>query len=335
MIIMMNNKMIFHYHSCLLSFHTYKKMQMINFCTIECSLKQLSDDIDYTYKDMTDRGFILSRYRIAVIKHKILSGNYNLKCILVHYVTQEYLDKYLLDTLIYNSYDIIIGKFPPVRFPYGRNLVYVIRMSDSEDTYVLMGLARMLLRISYGGLPSQYNKNFNETYHDDDYNDYDLLSNLSGEHVDRLNNMGKVDKLFMLDLDRSFRTLPKNLILDKIILYVDDESVYKLIKSFLYLDMIDDNGLQMNNLDNGIPLVGTISRVLMDIVLKEIFDREFTKRYPGKLVLPRFLDEIVIVVKENDDVLFDDEDAYTLLRDLGLKGTIRSIEQGLRRLFSV
>ena len=45
------------------------------FCTVECSLVQLSADIYFLYKDLTENlSFSMSRYRLAVFKNQIDSG---------------------------------------------------------------------------------------------------------------------------------------------------------------------------------------------------------------------------------------------------------------------
>ena len=58
-----------------------------SFCTVECSLVQLSDDIDFIYKDLTDNlEFSMSRYRLAVIQQKIVSGLYILSPLQVKFI---------------------------------------------------------------------------------------------------------------------------------------------------------------------------------------------------------------------------------------------------------
>ena len=55
-----------------------------DFSTVECSLVQLSPDIDLIYKDLTyDLEYSMSRYRLAVIKQKIVSSLYVLSLLQV------------------------------------------------------------------------------------------------------------------------------------------------------------------------------------------------------------------------------------------------------------
>lgn len=60
------------------------------------------------------------------------------------------------------------------------------------------------------------------------------------------------------------------------------------------------------------------------MVLRDIFDREFRKRYRGVLFL-RFINEVFITIKDNEKVLFDDKIANELLQELNLVGKIESI----------
>lgn len=53
--------------------------------------------------------------------------------------------------------------------------------------------------------------------------------------------------------------------------------------------------------------MGEISKVLFNLVLIDIFDRELPKRFPG-IAFCRFLYLIFIASKGNDEVLFDEKD---------------------------
>lgn len=66
--------------------------------------------------------------------------------------------------------------------------------------------------------------------------------------------------------------------------------------------------------------MGEITRVLLNIVLIDIFDREFPKRFPN-IAFSRFIN----ASKDNDEVIFDDKAGYALLEELGLAGKIVSI----------
>lgn len=72
-------------------------------------------------------------------------------------------------------------------------------------------------------------------------------------------------------LDFTLEILPKNQILDKINL-IGSGYLYKLLSNYLNLPIIDDFG--MNVKESNIPTVCEITRILFDIVLIDLFDRE-------------------------------------------------------------
>ena len=185
-------------------------------------------------------------------------------------------------------------------------------MPSKEDVLVLMGLSLMLFRLSHGVLPK------------DGYR----LENQVSSFYYSLQQMGKVDRLYRLDLMASLRILPISLILDKVKPFVGEGSVYKLISSLLNLPIIDDAGNHSSDISfGGIPPVGEITRVLFNIVLMDIFDREFPKRFPG-IAFSRFINEVFITTRGTDEVIFDDKAGYALLEDLCLAGKIVSIGPG-------
>lgn len=230
-----------------------------SFCTVECSLVQLSADIDFIYQDLTDDlEYSLSRSRLAVIKHKIVSGLYVLSPLQVKFIKKVGLTQFLHETLP-DCPDIMLETCSD------KEILCVV-MPDQEDGLVLMGLSLMLLRLSHGRLPK------------DGYR----FENLDSSFYYSLQQMGKVDRLYRLDLKASLSLIPISLILDKVKPFVGDGSVYKLILSLLFLPIIDDDGKNRSDISfGGIPPVGEITRVLFNIVLMDIFDREFPKGFLG------------------------------------------------------
>jgi hypothetical protein len=273
--------------------------------TVECSLVQLSADIDFIYQDLTENlEFSMSHYRLAVIQQKIVSGLYVLSPLQVRYLKKEDLTQFLHDTLP-DCPDIQLG------YSSDPDILYVV-MPDKDDVLVLMGLSLMLLRHSYGGMPK------------DGYR----LVNLVHTFYYSIQNMGNVDRLYRIDLMASLRIIPISLILDKVKHFVGESSVYKLISSFLILPIIDENGNDRSDISfGGMPPVGEITRVLFNIVLMDIFDREFAKRFPG-VAFSRYLNEVFISTRGNDEIIFDEKSGYALLEELSLAGKIVSIGPG-------
>jgi hypothetical protein len=275
------------------------------FSTVECSLVQLSADIDFIYKNLTDDiEYSLSRYRLAVIKQQIVSGLYVLSPLQVKFIKKVGLTQFLHEMLP-DCPDIMLATCS------NQEIICVV-MPDQEDGLVLMGLSLMLLRLSHGRLPK------------DGYR----FDNLVSSFYYSLQQMGKVDRLYRLDLRASLSLIPISLILDKVKPFVGDGSVYKLISSFLFLPIIDDDGKNRSDISfGGMPPVGEITRVLFNIVLMDIFDREFPKKFPG-IAFSRFLNEVYIPTRGNDEVIFDEKAGYALLEELSLAGKIVSIGPG-------
>lgn len=277
------------------------------FSSVEQTLVQLSSDINFIYKDLTDDNLLesVSPFRLAVIQQKILSGLYVLSPLQVKYIKKVDLILFLDDTL---------PDFPDIQIGTGPDpgIITVVMPTEKEDGLVFMGLSLTLFRLSYGCLPKGgYRLEARE----------DSLNNI-------LEQMGKVDRLYKLDLGESITKLPISLILEKVKPLVGDGSVYKLISSFLTLPIYDEYGnLRSDITCGGMPPLGEITMVLVDIVLKDIFDREFPKRFPG-IAFSRFISEVFISTSENDEVLFDQKAGYALLEELSLDGKILSIGPG-------
>lgn len=238
-----------------------------SYCSVvECSLAQLSADIEFIYNDLADNGYSMPRYRLAVIQQKRLSGLYVLSPLHAKFVKIENLTQFLGKTLP-DCPDITFG---PCSSDPG--MICVV-LPDKEDALVLMGLAQTLLRLSHGRLPK------------DGYR----LSDGVSSFYHSLQQMGKVDRLYRLDLTASLRIIPISLLLDKVRHLVGEGAVSNLISDFLDLPIIDDD--ENHRRIGGIPPVGEITRVLFNIALTDIFDREFAKRFPG-IAFSRFLHEV-------------------------------------------
>lgn len=274
-----------------------------NLSTVECSLVQLSADIDFIYQDLTDNiQFSISRHQLTVIQQKIVSGFYVLSPLQAKLIRKVDLTQFLYNTLS-DCPDIMLIPSPDPEF-------IIVVMPNKEDGLVLMGFSLMLYRLSHGSLPK------------DGYR----LSNQVTKLYSSLQQMGNVDRLYRLDLMASLRIIPISLILEKVKPFFGEGSVcYNLISSFLYNPIIDDDGIHISF--GAIPPVGEITRVLFNIVLMDIFDREFAKRFPG-IAFSRFISDVYISTRGNDSVIFDDKAGYALLEELSLAGKIMSIGPG-------
>lgn len=80
--------------------------------------------------------------------------------------------------------------------------------------------------------------------------------------------------------------------------------------------------------------MGEMTRILLNTVLMETFDREFPKRFPG-IAFSRLINEVYISTRANDEVIFNDKEGKAgyapldeLLVELSLSGKIGSIGPG-------
>lgn len=276
------------------------------FSTVEDPLlQQLStilDDILYSYEsDLYNIDQILNR-------EILLSGRYVLSPLEVIFIkkseifqfSENYYDYYnpffdIPDLMNTSDHDIKIAVLP-----------------SKEDTFLLLGLSQLLLRLS--GRWQRKGKMINEF----SFMEKELYVNLLIKEP--------VDRLYKLDLKDSFRIISNSLILDKVKPLVGEGSaVYDLISSFLHLHIIDDGHHKADicKLSKLILPLGDITMVLFHIVLMDL-DREFKKRF-SSIRYYRLLDEVYILT---NDVIFDDKAGYALLEELGLAGLIESIGPG-------
>lgn len=107
---------------------------------------KLSSNIELIFSDWnTNFGLSLSRYRLAVIQQKILSGKYVLLPLRIKFIKNGDLCKF---RKYVETPDIIFGKNP--KYPM---LTQVVMPADEEDALVLAGLALLLFSLSYGRFP--------------------------------------------------------------------------------------------------------------------------------------------------------------------------------------
>lgn len=104
-----------------------------------------------------------------------------------------------------------------------------------------------------------------------------------------------------------------------------DTHIYKYITSFLNLTYIDEDGKCLESTKTY--TVGNLRRIVHNLVLKEIFDNEFRKLFPG-VAFTRFVSQVIVGTKDSDGIVFNEEAGYALLKSLGLSGQIVSIGKG-------
>lgn len=272
------------------------------YSTSKSSLVQLSEDIEHVYNDLIrNTEYSLSQSEFDVLKKKILLGKYILSPLRFKGVNKKNLRQFLLD---------IIDDCPDcVYYPDNSNPdFFIVIMPEKEDNLVLMGLSRLLYRLSKGSLPK------------DDYR----LANEEEEFYSSIQQMGTVDRLYHIDISHTNFTAFQ--VLNIVQFYVKEFTVcYTLIKSFLNLPYKDSVGSFV--FLNRLPLAGEITRVLKNIAYINIVDTQLKREFEG-LAYSRYMGTIIIATKAGDEDIFDEDIAYSYMDYLRLDAMIKSIGPG-------
>lgn len=269
----------------------------------ERSLEQLSDDIDFVYKDLTsyDESY-MSLHQLSNIQYKILNCTYIPEPLRVKLVNKDEISQFMNQTLpVFSEFTLGI---------VNDDLYKVVIPSNKEDNLVLMALSLMLLRLTYGGIPK-------EGYR---------IENRTVFFISSIQEMKNVDRLYLINLGSSLSKIPKSFILEKILSLVGEGPVYNLLLSFVDLPIIDDDGIDRKEeiRCGAFPVAGEICRVLLNIVLMDIFDREFTQRFPG-IAFSRYVTDVFIASRSSDDsLLINEKELFKFLKEVNLSGIIQS-----------
>jgi len=218
---------------------------------------QLFSDIEFLYDhSSTKYKYIIRKYRLGVIKEQIESGLYVLSPLKVKFLKKNEIGDFLYNKIKTDSHNLIVGTRHDI------DHCIVVMIENQEDLLVIMGLNRMLFRLSYGYKYSIL-----------------LFDHLLRSHYDsffhNLKQIGKVDRVYKINLDNAFNNLSINILIDKLKYIVGNHSIFKLISSFIHLPIIDDEGKYRPDISSDcIPPVGDIMYVLQNLILMEIFDSE-------------------------------------------------------------
>jgi len=298
-----------------------------------CQFHIPEEELNYLFaKILKDQKYVLSPLRILEIYNLIYYsypneyGNYSVEAYDYSIEADEYLKIHP---------DCMTDAIVCIK---DRDKECVYLPANKRDALVMAGLGLLLFRISNRGIIPGYRHCSKLPY---------LKKTIS--------EIGKVKRLYSLDLVTNLYTISNSLILEKVRKYVGESSIYKIIESFLHLPIIDKGGYIFMNTyafhhmdfvtndagkpifrqdiyrrwykkhitDNkGIPLVGEITYSLLDIVLMDLFDREFKNRFPG-IDFVRYLYQVFLFVKDDDSDVLDKNKFKELLIELNLKGEIK------------
>lgn len=276
-----------------------------SYSTINSSLVQLSEDIDFIYQDIkVTHNYNMSQEELCNLQRMLLSGFYTLSPLRFMRIRRDDLGDFLQKTL---------PSFPDLTFYPSRDSSYffVVFPSKKEDVLVFMALSINLYRFTYGSVPK-------ENYR---------LSDRVGLFYSSIQNMGKdmgkVTRLYRINMDPYLQYLNDSRVLDGVKSFVGADSVcYKLVSSFINLETIDEDGRKIGF--GCMPVVGEITRVLFNLALME-FDRRFCQKYPG-IAFERFIGLVFIAC--TDDLRIDEYQVWDMIEDIGLACEIDYIEPG-------
>jgi hypothetical protein len=273
----------------------------VNYSTMDSELVQLSENIEEVYNDLTcNTNYSMSRCEFSVLQQRLLSGLLVLSPLRVKIVHEHAFPSFFHEMYL-RCPDF--SYLPTIYEDY-----MCVVMPDEKDVLVYMGLSKKLSRLYSGVLPEDGMKEYHQS----------------------IINMGKVNRLYRLDLTEPLlgNIISKSKILEIVKQIVGEGSIcYKLIKSFLHLPFVDyDNGSYIS-FGDCIPPTGSLTWVLENLILKEIFDREFAKRFPS-IAFSRILNQVIIPNRRIDSYSFDETEIYALINSLSLPGFIQSIRPG-------
>lgn len=237
------------------------------------------------------------------IINDISNGTYQLSPILVYSMKMDEIESFTnRKTVVSSAICGLLHTYPSQQEGY----LTIARPSTERDVLLIAALERLLLERTVDWKCPR-------------------IENLVYDFYSDINKMVCVNRIYRIDID--FPS-PIGFFLINIseINLKPDTLVYQFLTSFLDLPYIDENGLCLER-RNWTYTVGNLKRIIHNLVLNETFDYEFRKAFPG-VAFTRFVSQVVIGTKDSDEVVFNEEAGYALLKSLGLTGLIVSIGHG-------
>jgi len=233
-------------------------------------------------------------FTFLLMREKLLSHSYELSPLRVRFIREGDTVTYFENNMNSRPTILVAAK----DYPH-HDVFFILSI---EDSLVFTGLSMLFKFHNFS--PRKRN---------------DLHSNLQKlEKVERLYKVEFTLSLSKMPPCQIFGNTPQPLLGDIFLL--------SLISSLYNLPIIDDEDgsirpdLSFSHFEPS----GKISGAILDRVLKETFDREFQKRFPG-VTFFRVNSTVYIARKQDDLIRFDDTAANELLAPLALSGHIDSI----------
>lgn len=268
---------------------------------------QLYKDIRYVHDYLKAKNLIpsITPFQLSIILQKIENGSYKVGPLEYLICLDGDMNKFINDILLdYPDIHIHVDKINPER-------IFIIKESNIMDQLVLMGLSATLHRLIYGSLPQ---------------NGIRLMDRFPA-FLQSIEDMNNVDMLYKIYLSASTSVITKAQVLKAVKPFVgENEYVFRLVSSLLELPIYTKDKVLVESTDI-IPPLGEVSRLLFNLVLIDLFDREFVKCFPD-IIYRRFSHEVFVATADIYIDLFFSESCKALLGKIGLRGEIYSISRG-------
>jgi hypothetical protein len=294
-----------------------KTLLQSTLCYHSCNTRYYSKIVEYhvlMFELIENVSQLHNRYRSTFLDHisveecekmmdDIRCGFYQLSPIQVNNIKNEEFKSFLKERTVQSSAICgLLHCFPGKEPGY----TTVVRPSHDKDVLLIAALERVLLENTVNWkCPS--------------------IESLVYDFHSDINRMVSVNRIYRIDI--SFPE-PMGKYLKNIsqINLRPDTRLYQFLSTFLNLPYIDEDGMCLETL-NGSYTVGELSKIAQNLVLKETFDYEFRKEFP-EVAFTRFVNQVIIGTKDDDWIVFNENDGYQLLNKLGLTGKILSIGRG-------
>lgn len=272
-----------------------------SYSTIDSSLVQLSEDLDFIYQNLkVTHHYNMSPKELCNLQQVLLSGFYTISPLRFMRIRRDDLGDFLLKTL---------PDFPDVTFYPSKDSSYYIAVipSKKEDVLVFMALSINFYRFTYGSVPKE---------------NYRLLDRV-GLFYESIQDMGKATRLYRFNMGPYLALMDDSLVLDTVKSFVGADSVcYRLVSSFLNLETFDEDGRKMHF--DSMPILGDLTRVLCNLALME-FDRRLCQKYPG-IAFERFMGLVFIACTA--DLRIDESQVRDMIQDFALSSEFDYTEPG-------
>jgi len=269
------------------------------YCNIpECSLDQLSSNIESLYKYMPEEFIGLSAKKVISIQNRIRTGQYS------------------LSPFTLNVFSTIEDANPPknshlIHMLLNNSKCYGLVTLIPEDQLVISALG-LMLNLKFVSLGIHHSFSFG-------YNSYpsSYFAHISSSIKE------PIYRFYKIDMTRSLFVINKECLLSRLEPIILNGDIMALIRSYLYIPIILEEE-EVSALKDNIPPSGLLTNVLLNLYLNE-FDSLFTKQF-ASFSYARYLEEIIVTASQDDLLL--EQSIFELFARCNLAGKIHSIVPG-------